>query len=116
MRGYLGTLRRAERFCSFGGRSSFVTCGESGRRRSRVLTPSLASLRARIGANALHASRDSRETTAKARATFLARFEAEVDPDRVLPDAERLRRAEAAMRAHFSRLALKSAMMRRKKK
>ena len=38
----------------------------------------------RIGAHAMHAKYDSRETTRAARAAFSARFEHAVDPDRVL--------------------------------
>ena len=79
-----------------------------------MLPPNEASLRGRIGAYRLHATHDPRETTAKARSTFLARFEREVDPDGILPEAERLRRAEAARKAHLARLALKSAQARRK--
>jgi hypothetical protein len=74
--------------------------------------PRMMSLRGRIGAFVLHASRDPRETTAKARATFLARFERDVDPDGSLPPEERQRRALAARKAHFERLALKSARSR----
>jgi hypothetical protein len=45
------------------------------------------SLRARLAAYALHAQRDSRETTANGRAAFLARFDCEVDPEgRLEPD------------------------------
>jgi hypothetical protein len=72
-------------------------------------------LRGRVGAHTLHARRDPRETTAKARATFLARFEAAVDPEGVLPEPERRRRAEHARKAHMARLALKSARMRARK-
>lgn len=72
------------------------------------------SLAARIGAHALHSQYDSRETTAAARAKFLQRFLDEVDPERALPEAERLRRAEHAKSAYFTRLALKSARARRK--
>ena len=77
--------------------------------------PSEMALRGRIGAYELHARRDPRETTAPARAAFLKRFEREVDPDGVLPEAERLRRAESARKAHFARLALASARARVKK-
>ena len=80
------------------------------------MTPAERSLRGRIGGYSLHAQRDSREITAPARAAFLAKFEAEVDPAKVLPVAERLRRAEAARRAYMSRLALKAAQKRRKAK
>jgi hypothetical protein len=68
--------------------------------------------RGRIGAYVLHSRHDSRETTRAGRAAFLSRFEREVDPDGVLPAAERQRRAEMARRAHFARLALKSARAR----
>jgi hypothetical protein len=77
------------------------------------LTPSERSLRSRIAAHSLHAAHDPRQTTAKARASFLARFEQQVDPDGVLPAAERQRRALAARKAHFARLALGSARVRR---
>jgi hypothetical protein len=53
--------------------------------------------------------------TANARAAFLDRFEREVDPDGVLPAAERARRAAAARKAYFVRLAAKSAEARRRK-
>lgn len=79
------------------------------------LTPSERSLRARLGAHKLHATHDSRELTAPARAAFLAKFEDEVDPDRQLPELERKRRAEHARKAYFAGLALASARARRKK-
>jgi hypothetical protein len=77
---------------------------------------SLYALRGRLGAYTLHATHDPRETTAAARATFLERFIDEVDPNRELPEAERNRRAEAARKAYFTRLALKSAKARRKRR
>jgi hypothetical protein len=43
----------------------------------------------------------------------MSRFESEVDPDGVLTDVERIRRAEQAKKAYFTRLALKSARQRR---
>lgn len=73
------------------------------------------SLRGRIGAYRLHATHDPRETTSAARATFLAKFLDEVDPNHELPEAERTRRAMFARKAHFARLALKSAQARAKK-
>ncbi len=79
-----------------------------------VLTPSERTLRARIAAHVMHSKHDARETSAAGRASFLARFEEEVDPDRILPEAERQRRAEHARSAYFTRLALKSAQARRK--
>jgi hypothetical protein len=42
----------------------------------------------------------------------MARFVDQVDPDRVLPEAERQRRAEAARRAHMAQLAFRSAKAR----
>jgi hypothetical protein len=69
---------------------------------------------ARIAAHAMHAKHDSRKTTAASRAAFFQRFENEVDPDRTLPEAERLKRAEHARKAHMYRLALASAKARRR--
>lgn len=45
---------------------------------------------------------------------MLAKFEAQVDPDGSLSPEERHLRAENARKAHFARLALKSARSRRK--
>lgn len=66
-------------------------------------------LRARIGGLALSAQRDPKDYTRKAREAFLSRFEAEVDPQGLLPPEERGRRAGAARKVYFSRLALKRA-------
>jgi hypothetical protein len=74
------------------------------------------SLIGKLGAYTLHATHDPRVTTAPARAAFLARFEREVDPESRLPQRERLRRAEAARKAYFARLALKSAQARKARK
>ena len=79
---------------------------------SSGLSPSQRSLRARLAAHAMHAN-DSRAVTANARKAFVERFERQVDPDCVLPVAERQRRAEHAMCAHITRLALRSAQARR---
>jgi hypothetical protein len=72
-------------------------------------------LRGRIGAYVLHSRYDSRELTKAARAAFESKFERDVDPAGVLPPEERLRRAEMARKAHYARLALKSAQARRKR-
>ena len=73
------------------------------------------SIRGRIGAHVKWSrTHDRTAATCPARRGFMARFEVEVDPDGVLPVAERRRRAVHAMKAHMSRLALKSAMARRK--
>ena len=77
------------------------------------LTPERAALIGRVGAHHLHATRDPRETTAKAREVFNARFEREVDPDGVLPPEERQRRAKHARSAHFAAMAAKKAGTRR---
>ncbi len=77
------------------------------------LTPADRMLRARLAAYAMHARHDSRRTSAAGRVAFLARFEDEVDPERVLSDEERARRAGVARKAYFTRLALRSARARR---
>jgi hypothetical protein len=77
------------------------------------LTPAQRSLRARLAAHAKHAKYDSREQTEAARKGFADRFINEVDPDRVLPEKERLRRAEHKMREHMTRLSLMSSQARR---
>jgi len=82
--------------------------------KSKGLTPSQLTLRARLGAYSLHAKYDSRETTQAARDAFLNRFEREVDPKFWLPVAERQRRSHAALRAHMTRLALASSLARAK--
>lgn len=86
-----------------------------GRPHDRQLTPAERSLRSRIAAYSLHARSDPRETTRAARNAFLARFEQQVDPGRVWPERERLRRAEAARKAYFAGLALRSAKARRRR-
>lgn len=55
-------------------------------------------------------------TAARGQAGLLARFEREVDPEGTLPPAERARRVEAAKKAHFQRLALRSAQVRSARK
>ncbi len=77
------------------------------------LNPSERVLRARLAAYTLHAKYDPRETTAPALAASLDRFARQVDPEGTLPQHERTRRAEAARKAYFTRLALKSAQARR---
>jgi len=82
--------------------------------RSKV-TPGQRVSRARLAAYALHAKYDPRDTTAAARAAFLDRFEREVDPDGKLGIEERQRRAEAARKVYFTRMALRSAQARRER-
>lgn len=78
------------------------------------LTPEQRSLRARIAAHAMHAQNDSRATSQPGRQAFLDRFEREVDPEGVLSDEERARRAAHARKAYFTKLAYLSAQARRK--
>lgn len=59
---------------------------------------------------------DRSARTAPARAALMARFELEVDPDRILPPQERALRAEHKRKAYFQRLALKSARARTARK
>ena len=71
---------------------------------------------ARIAAYSSWAKTEDRSArTRRARAAFLARFENEVDSDRVLRVEVRRQRAEAAKRAYFYRLSLKSAKKRRER-
>lgn len=77
-----------------------------------MLTPTERTLRARVAAHALHAAGGT--NTRAATAAFMARFEAQVDPEHTLPPAERARRAEHARRSHMAKLALASAKARRK--
>lgn len=77
------------------------------------LTPAERTLRARMGAYVVHARYDPRQTTAPARAAFMKRFLDEVDPERLLPEPERLRRAASARKAYFTRLAYLASRRRR---
>lgn len=79
------------------------------------MTPEQRVLRARMAAHVSWArTADPSARTAPARAAMVARFEREVDPDGVLPEAERRRRAESARSAYFTGLALKSSRARKK--
>jgi hypothetical protein len=81
------------------------------------LTPEQRALRSKIAAHVQWSKEpDPTARTAKARKTFLDRFEREADPDGVLPPEERTRRAEHLRKAHFARMALASARARGKKK
>jgi len=82
-------------------------------KRTHGESPAERSLRARAAAYQLHSQYDSRELTQKAREAFASRFEREVDPDGILPEAERKRRAACARKAYFAALAAKSARARR---
>jgi hypothetical protein len=72
---------------------------------------------AKIAANTRWANEPDRSAaTQPARDGLARKFEDLVDPDRTLSPAERAMRAESARRAHFQRLALKSAQARRAKR
>lgn len=81
-----------------------------------LLNPDRARILGRIGAHQLHATHNPIETTQKARETFLARFEQLADPDGVLLEAERLRRARHLRKAHMTRLSLLAVEARRRKR
>lgn len=72
---------------------------------------------ARIAANSRWAREfDPRAATEPARRGWDARFEREVDPEGLLPADERARRAARAKSAYFTRLALRSAEVRRERR
>jgi hypothetical protein len=75
-------------------------------------TPSRFALIGRLGGLSKSARHDAREGTAAARAGLRARFVAEADPTGRLSEAERGRRADALMRLHMARLAVRSAEVR----
>ena len=80
------------------------------------LTPELRSLRSSIAAHESWARTEDRSArTANARRAALDKFEREVDPDGKLSPSERAKRAEHKRRAHFQRMALKSAQARRRR-
>lgn len=76
-------------------------------------------LRARIGGLRLHALHDTMTVSAAGRdaaaRSLNERLLAEVDPACLLAPAERNRRLEFARKAHFTRLAYKSARARSKR-
>lgn len=80
------------------------------------LTVSERSLRARLAVHTSWArTKDRAARTAPARRAAMNRFEREVDPDGTLDPAERPRRADHAMRAHMTRVALRSVEARRRR-
>jgi hypothetical protein len=80
------------------------------------IDPEEMARRGRIGAHVLHSRHDSHEIAARAREGLTKKFLDQVDPDRTLPEAERLRRAEHARRAHLARAARLSALARSSRK
>jgi hypothetical protein len=80
--------------------------------RLQNFTPEMRSQRARIGGLSRWSQEDPKPAMAHVRVGFEKRFLDEVDLERVLPEEERNRRATAARKAHFTKLALKSARAR----
>lgn len=82
-----------------------------------MLSPSERRLRAQIAAHEMHARHDATATTAVGRSAAARKLDqqllARIDPRRELPSDERQRRLDHARRAHFARLALRSAKKRR---
>lgn len=69
----------------------------------------------RIGGFTSWANTEDRTArTQLGRAAFLKRFDDQVDPERRLSPQERAKRADAAKKAYFASLALKSAKARRR--
>lgn len=77
------------------------------------MTPQERTMRARLGAHAMHAQ--GKTNTAPARAAFEQRFLDEVDPERVLSESERNKRAHHAQQAYMTRLSLKAVQAKRRK-
>lgn len=71
-------------------------------------TPEQRSQRARIAALARWSKEDPAKNAERGQAGLIAKFEREVDPDGVLSDAERRRRAECRRREHLARLSYAS--------
>ena len=81
------------------------------------IPPSERTLQAKFAAHESWARTENRTArTANARKAMLDTFERKVDPEGVLPPAERAIRADHARKAHFQRLALASAKARRARK
>jgi hypothetical protein len=78
-------------------------------------TPAQRALRSRLAAyRSWERTTDPAARTAPARRAAMARFERQVDPEGVLSPQERARRGQAAMRAYFTALALRSSRVRAK--
>lgn len=91
-------------------------CAVLGGMEPEGLTPTQRTTRAKIAAHTSWANTSDRAArTAPARQAAHDRFEKQVDPEGELPPRERAERAESARKAHFSALALRSALARQKK-
>ncbi|GGO70679.1 hypothetical protein [Nonomuraea cavernae] len=77
------------------------------------LTPEQRAMRARLAAHVRWSkARDRSAELAKARETFMSRFEKEVDPNGEMTPETRALAAESARKAYFTRLAYRSARAR----
>ena len=81
-----------------------------------MLSTNERSLRARAAAYARASKYDGKTVTEAARAGRWAKLLATVDPDGVLPESERVRRAEALRKSQLYLAALKSAKVRRERR
>lgn len=81
-----------------------------------MLSQSERTLRARAAAYARHARTDGQTAIAPAHAGRWAKLLATVDPDGVLSEAERVRRAEALRKSQLALASLKSAKVRRERR
>lgn len=79
---------------------------------AKTLTPEQLSQRGRLAAHTRWASEDPSTQAQRGQAGLLAKFEREVDPEGVLPPAERTRRAVQARKAHMARLSYRSSRAR----
>jgi len=80
--------------------------------KAQRLTADQRTLRARVGAHAMHAQ--GKTNTLPAREAMQRKFELQVDPNGELPPDVLAKRVEHAKKAYFQGLALKSATARRK--
>ena len=89
---------------------------EGGRRMSdNPLTSAQRIVRARIAAHARWAKEPDRlAATAPGRRAAFEKLLDEVDPERKLPEAERLKRAKNAQQAHLERIRLAASKSRRR--
>lgn len=81
-----------------------------------MLTAEQRVIRARIAALARWSKEDPKPTAERGQAGLLAKFEREVDPDKVLPPEERRRRANVAQRLHMTKLAFAASKARAARK
>ena len=82
---------------------------------SKTLTPTDRSTRAPLAANTSWANiADRSALTQPARDAFFAKLCAHVDPDGVLAEDERIRRAEYLRKAHMARVRLAASRSRRR--